>query len=107
MAARVADQRQASDVLVLDLRGLSSLADFFVIGSGESTRQVQAIAEHVEEELGRAAARRPRREGGEGARWVLLDYGDVVVHIFHHADREFYRLEALWDRAPRWRPQAP
>lgn len=101
MAARAADERKASDVTVLDLRGLSTLVDFFVLGGGQSTPQVRAIADHVEERLDRAGAPRPRREGGDSARWILLDYGDVVVHILHHADREYYRLEALWEEAPR------
>lgn len=80
---------------------MSPLADFFVLTSGTSTPHLRAITEHVERALHEAGAGVPRREGGEGARWILLDYGDVVVHIFHHAEREFYDLEALWDRAPR------
>ena len=102
LVAQAADERKASDVLVLDLRELSPLADFFVVCSGQSGPQVRAIAEHVEERLSQAGLPAPRREGKEASRWILLDYGDVVVHIFHHAEREFYRLEALWDAAPRW-----
>ena len=101
LAARAADERKALDVSVLDLRGLSPLADFFVLSSGQSTPQVRAIAEHVEQSLSRAGVGAPRWEGSEASRWILLDYGDVVVHVFHHAEREFYNLEALWDRAPR------
>ena len=101
MAARAADERKALDVYVLDLRGLSPLADFFVLSSGQSTPQVRAIAQHVEESLSRAGVPSPRREGSETSRWILLDYGDVVVHVFHHAEREFYNLEALWEQAPR------
>ena len=101
MAARAADERKALDVCVLDLRGLSPLADFFVLSSGQSTPQVRAIAEHVEQSLSKAGLPAPRWEGSEASRWILLDYGDVVVHVFHHAEREFYNLEALWDQAPR------
>ncbi|HEY8486571.1 MAG TPA: ribosome silencing factor [Limnochordales bacterium] len=101
LAARAADERKALDVSVLDLRGLSPLADFFVLSSGQSTPQVRAIAEHVERSLSQAGLPPPRWEGTEASRWILLDYGDVVVHVFHHAEREFYNLEALWDRAPR------
>ncbi|HEY8497980.1 MAG TPA: ribosome silencing factor [Limnochordales bacterium] len=101
LAARAADERKASETVVLDLRQRSPLADFFVVTSGTSTPHVRAIAEHVEETLDRAGVGPPRREGGEGSRWILLDYGDVVVHVFHHAEREFYDLEALWDGAPR------
>ncbi len=100
LAARAADERKASDTVVLDLRERSPLADFFVVTSGTSTPHLRAIAEHVEQALDAAGARTPRREGGDGARWILLDYGDVVVHIFHHAEREFYSLESLWDGSP-------
>lgn len=100
LAALAADERKAKDTIILDLRELSPVADFFVLTSGESTPQVRAIADYVERKLDEAGAPVPRREGTDGARWILLDYGAVVVHVFHHADREFYRLEALWDKAP-------
>lgn len=101
LAARVADERKATQTLILDLRGLSPVTDFFVITSGESRPQVRAIAQHVEKALGEAGAPKPRREGMDGARWILLDYGSMVVHVFHQAEREFYGLEALWEQAPR------
>lgn len=100
-AATLALERKASDVLVLDLRGISSATDFFVIGSGTSDIQVRAIAEHVVEELETEGLRPDHVEGMDRARWVLLDYIDFVVHVFHPSAREFYQLETLWGDAPR------
>lgn len=100
-AARLALERKASDVVVLDLRGLSSATDFFLIGSGNSDIQVRAIAEHVREELRDDGLRVDHVEGLERARWVLLDYIDFVVHVLHPSAREFYQLENLWGDAPR------
>lgn len=85
---------------VLDLRGLTIVADYFVIASADSTVQVRSITEAIVEALEEAGAKPPRREGWNDARWVLLDYGDVVVHIFHQADREYYDLERRWSDAP-------
>lgn len=99
-AADSALERKATDVLVLDLRGISSATDYFVIGSGSSDIQVRAIAEHVEEALKEEGARPNHVEGAEGGRWILLDYVDFVVHIFHQAARDFYQLETLWGDAP-------
>jgi ribosome-associated protein len=93
--------RKALDVVVLDLRGLTSFADMFIICSGRSHRQVSAIAESVEQEL---KARGIKALGVEGLReghWVLMDYGDVVIHIFYEPIRIFYDLEGLWSDAKR------
>lgn len=100
-AARLALERKASDVVVLDLREISSATDFFVIGSGNSDIQVRAIAEHIREELGEEGFRAEHVEGLDRARWVLLDYIDFVVHVFHPSARDFYQLENLWGDAPR------
>ena len=100
-AADLALERKASDVLALDLRGISSATDFFVIGSGNSDIQVRSIAEHVIEELEEEGLRPEHVEGMDRARWVLLDYIDFVVHVFHPSAREFYQLETLWGDAPR------
>lgn len=102
-AARAADDKRAENVVVLDLRGLSIMADYFVIAEGSSEVQVRAIAEGVREDLQQLGVGVLRREGWEDARWVLLDYGDVVVHIFQSDDREYYGLERLWGDAPRQR----
>ncbi|KUK10245.1 MAG: Ribosomal silencing factor RsfS [Clostridia bacterium 41_269] len=99
-AAGAAKDAKAKEVVVLDLRGLSFVTDFFVIGSGDSDIQVQSIADKVMEEMEKIGTKVLRIEGYREARWVLLDYGDVVVHIFHRDIRSFYNLERLWWDAP-------
>ena len=83
------------------MRRVSSVADYFVICSGQSTRQVQAIADHIDEGARQRGGRVWHMEGYQDAQWVLLDCGDVVVHIFHPSARDFYRLEHLWGDVPR------
>jgi len=100
-ALRACDERKAVEGLVLDLHGLSDATDRFVIVSGTSDTHVRAIAEHVMETLRRMGARAHHVEGLAAGRWVLLDYVDFVVHVFHPALREFYQLERLWGDAPR------
>ena len=95
-------ERKAHDVTVLDLRGISSATDYFVIASGRSDVQVKAIAEHVFAELKEDDVRAGHVEGLTSGRWVLLDYIDFVVHVFHPQARAFYQLENLWGDAPRW-----
>lgn len=92
--------RKAVDGVVLDLRRLSDAADFFVVVSGTSDTHVRAIAEHVVEELRGHGVKAHHVEGLTGGRWVLLDFVDLVVHVFHPALREFYQLEGLWSDAP-------
>jgi ribosome-associated protein len=99
--ARIAIDKKAENVKVLDLSRISSFTDHFVIASGMSDRQVKTIAESVETAL-RARGLRPlSSEGLADGRWVLLDYGDVVIHVFLDALREYYDLETLWTDAPR------
>ncbi len=93
--------RKAVDLVILEVKNLSSFTDYFVICSGNSDRQVQAIASHVEEKLGQQKIHPLGVEGKREGRWILLDYGDVVVHIFYQPVREFYDLERLWSEAPR------
>lgn len=100
MAAREALEKKAKDVTVIDLRHLSSVTDYFVICSGDSDIQVQAIALHIKDKLKEAGFDLLRMEGYLHAQWVLLDYGDFVVHVFHHEARAFYSLERLWGDAP-------
>jgi ribosome-associated protein len=100
-AAEEAIERKGSDVVLLDLRGLTSATDWFVIVSGESDIQVRSIAERVEERLARELDAKPWHvEGLKQTRWVLLDYVDFVVHVFHREARTFYDLERLWADAP-------
>lgn len=99
--ARVAAAHRAEDVVLLDLRGLSSLADSFVIGTGTSDRQMRAVLERIEE-YARSVGRRPFRVAGtRDATWILADFVDVVVHLFDAEHREYYDLEGLWGDAPR------
>jgi len=99
-AARAASEKQADDILVLDVRDLIFITDYFVIVSGRSDRQVKTIAESVEEVLRAEGEKPPRREGRRDGRWVLLDYLDFVVHVFLQEERAFYGLERLWADAP-------
>lgn len=99
-AGEAALERKALGVLALDLRGISTATDVFVVASGTSDIQVRAIAEHVVEELKKDGARPNHVEGMEGGRWVLLDYIDFVIHVFHQQARDFYQLETLWGDAP-------
>jgi ribosome-associated protein len=100
VAARAALDKKALDVAVLDLHGLSGIADFFLVCSARSTTQAETIADAVRVAL-RAHGVRPRHsEGSAESGWLLLDYGDVVVHVFLEATRGFYALERLWGDAP-------
>jgi ribosome-associated protein len=101
VAARAASEKQGEDVLVLDVRDLITITDYFVIASGSSDRQVKTIAEEVEKALKERGVKPVRVEGGSASRWVLLDFVDLVVHVFHQDEREYYRLERLWVDAPR------
>ena len=103
-AAGLALELKAHDVAVLDLRGISSATDHFLLASGTSDVQVKAIADHITEELKKEGVRPAHVEGRQTGRWVLLDYIDLVVHVFHPQAREFYQLENLWGDAPRWAP---
>ncbi len=105
-AAELALERKGHDVSVLDLRGISTATDYFVLASGTSDVQVKAIADHVVEELKKEGVRPQHVEGLRGGRWVLIDYVDFVVHVFHPHARAFYQLETLWGDAPRWDAEA-
>ena len=101
-SAELSLELKAHEVIVLDLRGISTATDYFVIASGTSDVQVKAIAEHIVDELREEGVRPQHVEGVSGGRWVLLDYIDFVVHVFHPQARSFYQLENLWGDAPRW-----
>lgn len=99
LAATAAEEKKAQDVMILDIRGLSIFADFFVICHGNSQTQVQAITTAIKEKITECNIDLKGIEGYQDARWVLIDLGDVVVHVFHKDEREFYGLERLWGDA--------
>ncbi|MGW8565612.1 ribosome silencing factor [Isoptericola sp. NPDC055881] len=99
-AARAASDRKAQEIIALDVSEQLVLTDVFLIASGTNERQVSAIVDAVEEAMIRAGAKPIRREGKAQARWVLLDFGDVVVHVQHAEDRVYYALERLWKDCP-------
>ena len=99
-AAELLLERKAEDVNLLDLRGISTASDFFLIATGRSDTHVTAIAEHLIDEMKASGVRPSGIEGLNAGRWVLVDYFDFVVHVFHPAARDFYQLEALWGDAP-------
>lgn len=99
--AHVALDHKAEDVVILDVQGMSSFTDYFVIMSGRSTRHVQGLAETLESELRSKRIKTSKAEGLQEGMWVLLDFDDVVVHIFYHDQRAFYDLEGLWHDAKR------
>ncbi len=101
IGARAALDRKANNVVVLDLRGLSSVTDAFVICSGTSDTHVEGIANLIEEKLDEHDVKLWHREGGRKASWILLDYIDTIVHIFTEEARDFYGLERLWGDAPK------
>src|SRR5690348_5261764 len=100
MAVRAAESKKATDIKVLDLTGITSFADYFVICTGANQRQVQAIADEVGVQLKQQAGERPNSvEGYNQAEWILADYGDLLVHIFSPKSRDYYGLERLWRNA--------
>jgi ribosome-associated protein len=99
--ARIAAENKGRDVLVLDMRKVTPITDFLVIATGASRRQMHAIAEDTDAEMRKLGDRRRGIEGYEASRWIVQDYGDVIIHIFDSAAREFYSLEELWADAPR------
>jgi ribosome-associated protein len=99
-AVALAADRKGGDMVVLDLRGISDATDYFFLVTGTSDMHVRAIAEHVVEELKKDGVRPSHVEGLRSGRWVLIDYIDFVIHVFHPAAREFYQLERLWGDAP-------
>lgn len=100
-ALRAASDKKALELVVLDLREVASFTDYFLITSGTNVRQVQAIADEVVEQLKKNGTRASRVEGYNTAEWVLVDYGDFIVHVFEDKARRFYDLERLWRDAPR------
>jgi ribosome-associated protein len=101
IAVKLLDDKKARDIAVMNVGELTSLGNYFVICSGGSTTQVKALADELEVKLSDAGLKPRRVESDKGAQWVLLDYGDVICHIFYHETRDFYCLERLWGDAPK------
>jgi len=101
LACKAIDDKKGQKTLLLELNGISLLTDFFIICNGNSRTQTQAIADNVEKEMKEAGFIHSRREGYPEGRWILLDYGTVIIHIFQEEEREFYNLERLWGDAQR------
>ena len=93
------DNKLGEDTTILDISEISSICDYFIITSAQSARQVKAIADEIEDELKKQEIFIFHKEGYDSGRWILLDYGDIVVHIFHQEDREFYNIERIWKDA--------
>ena len=97
---QVIDSKKGKDIKLVEIKNLSSLGDYFVIASGSSNTQVKAIADEVEEEMTKLGFEPNKVEGRQSAQWILLDYYDVMVHVFLEEARNFYNLERLWCDAP-------
>jgi len=100
IAATAADAKQAEDLVALDVSGPLPLTDIFLIATGRNERNVISIASEIEDKMIEAGVKTIRREGRAEGRWVLLDFGDLVVHVFHEEDRMYYSLERLWKDCP-------
>jgi len=100
IAATAADAKQAEDLVALDVSGPLPLTDIFFIATGRNERNVIAIASEIEDKMIESGVKTIRREGRAEGRWVLLDFGDLVVHVFHEEDRMYYSLERLWKDCP-------
>lgn len=90
------DEKKGEDIKIIDISGISVIADYFIIANGNSITQVQALVDNVEEKMGQSGFIMKRKEGNKSSTWVLLDFGDVVVHVFDNEDRLFYDLERIW-----------
>ena len=109
LAARIAQDRHAQDIVVLNLEGISPVTDFFVIFTSASDRQMRAVAQEIMDEAAKLGAKAYNASGMETGKWILLDFVDVVVHVFDEEHRKFYDLELIWGDAPhiRWRRPKP
>lgn len=99
VAVDIVADKKAFDILLLDIREVTTIADYFVICSGSNPRQLRAIAEALDEELGKQGAQLLNREGIADSGWILLDFGDIIVHVFGPKEREYYQIERLWSEA--------
>jgi ribosome-associated protein len=100
IAVKAADDKRAEDIIALNMQGVSLIADYFIICHGNSDKQVQAIAREIKEKAEENGFDVKRIEGFDEAKWILVDLGDVVAHVFHGEERSYYKLERLWGDAP-------
>lgn len=96
IACKAIDDKKGQDIKIIDIHNVSVIADYFIIASGTNSNQVQAIVDNVEEQLGRAGFEAKQIEGNRNSSWILMDYGDVIVHVFDEENRLFYDLERIW-----------
>lgn len=96
LALQALEDKKAEDVKVIDISEISTIADYFIIASGKNRSQIQALCDNVDETLGRAGIAMKQTEGYKNANWILMDYGDIIVHIFDKENRLFYDLERIW-----------
>lgn len=96
IAYEALDEKKAEDIKIIDIHGITVIADYFIIAGGRNRNQVQAMANNVEEKLGKAGCIPKQIEGYQSANWVLMDYGDIILHIFLEEDRLFFDLEKIW-----------
>ena len=96
LVCRALDEKKGRDIKVIDIHDVSVITDYFVIASGSNQNQVQAMVDNVEEQLGRAGFEPKQVEGVRNSSWILMDYGDVIVHVFDEENRLFYDLERIW-----------
>ncbi len=107
LAIAAAQDKKAEDLVVLDLRTLSNFFEYFLIMTGNSKEHVRALTEHIQEKLEESGIHVDHVEGEDVGRWVLMDYGDLIIHIFEPQARVYYNLEGLWGDAPSWRDEGP
>jgi ribosome-associated protein len=98
-AVEAASDKQASDIVMLDMRGVCTFTDYFIICSGDTGRQIEAICEEIDQVMGREGIVPRHREGTADSGWMLTDFGDVIIHIFTETEREYYKLDKLWSKA--------
>ena len=96
IACKAIDDKKGQDIKIIDIQSVSVLADYFIIADGSNPNQVQAMADNVEEMLGKAGCECKQIEGYQSANWILMDYKDIIVHVFSKEDRAFYDLERIW-----------
>lgn len=94
--AQILENKKADDIVVMDVRGLTIVADYFIVAGASNVNHVRTLSEEVQEKLAQEGITPLRTEGEDECRWVVIDYGDILVHIFHNKEREFYQLERLW-----------